>query len=366
MVKRRKLLGGAAAAAGATAASSFPKPAIAQSMPEIKWRCTSSFPKSLDTIYGAGEVFAKAVTQATDNRFQVQVFASGEIVPGLQAADAVTNGTVECAHTSSYYYVGKDPTFTFGTNLPFGLNSRMQTAWMYEGGGMDLLNEFYKKHNIHALPMGNTGCQMGGWFRKEVKTVADLSGIKMRIGGFTGRIVGKMGMVAQQIAAGDIYPALEKGTIDAAEWIGPYDDEKLGFYKVAPYYYYPGWWEGGPALVLFINMNKWNELPRHYQEIVNNAAALAHTTMQARYDKLNPGALRKLVANGVQLRPFSAEIMDASYKAAQELYAEISSQNADFKKIYDHMVAFRSEQYLWWQVGEYSFDTFMIRSRTKA
>ena len=179
MIERRKVLGGTAAAAAtgiAVAASSFPKPAIAQSAPQISWRCTSSFPKSLDTIYGASEVFAKAVAEATDNKFQVQVFASGELVPGLQAADAVTNGTVECCHTSSYYYVGKDPTFTFGTNLPFGLNSRMQTAWMYEGGGMDLLNEFYAKHNIYALPLGNTGCQMGGWFRKEIKTVADLSG----------------------------------------------------------------------------------------------------------------------------------------------------------------------------------------------
>ena len=369
MIERRKVLGGTAAAAAtgiAAAASSFPKPAVAQSAPQISWRCTSSFPKSLDTIYGASEVFAKAVAEATDNRFQVQVFASGELVPGLQAADAVTNGTVECCHTSSYYYVGKDPTFTFGTNLPFGLNSRMQTAWMYEGGGMDLLNEFYAKHNIYALPLGNTGCQMGGWFRKEIKTVADLAGVKMRIGGFAGRIVGKLGVVPQQIAAGDIYPALEKGTIDAAEWIGPYDDEKLGFYKVANYYYYPGWWEGGPALVLFVNKAKWDELTPAYQAIVRNAAALAHTTMQARYDNQNPAAIKKLVANGVQLRPFSPEIMETCYKAAQEVYAELSAQNADFKKLYDHTVAYRAEQYLWWQVAEYSFDSFMIRARGKA
>ena len=367
MVERREVLGGTAAAAAAVcaAASSFPRPAIAQGAPEIRWRCTSSFPKSLDTIYGASEVFAKAVGEMTDGRFQVQVFASGELVPGLQAADAVTNGTVECAHTSSYYYVGKDPTFTFGTNLPFGLNSRMQTAWMYEAGGMDLLNEFYAKYNIHAIPLGNTGCQMGGWFRKEIKTTADLGGLKMRIGGFAGKIVAKLGMVPQQIAAGDIYAALERGTIDAAEWIGPYDDERLGFYKVAKYYYYPGWWEGGPALVLFVNKAKWDELPASYQKIVHNAAALGHVTMQARYDRLNPLALRQLIASGAQLRPFSPEIMDTCYRAAQEVYAELGAQNADFKRIYDHMVAFRAEQYLWWQVAEYSMDGYMIRARAK-
>ena len=366
MVMRRKVLGGAAAAAAggvATAASTFPKPAIAQSAPEIKWRLTSSFPKSLDTIYAAAEVMAKAVALATDNKFQIQVFASNELVPGLQAQDAVTNGTVECCHTSSYYFVGKDPTFTFGTNLPFGLNSRMQTAWMYEGGGMELLNEFYAKYNIHAEPLGNTGAQMGGWFRKEIKTTADLSGLKMRIGGFAGTIAAKLGVIAQQFAAGDIYPALEKGTIDAAEWIGPYDDEKLGFFKVAPYYYYPGWWEPGPALILFVNKAKWEELPANYKGILHDACAFGHITMQARYDKLNPAAVKRLVANGVKLRPFSAEIMEASYKAAQEVYAELNATNADFKKLYDHTMAFRNEQYLWWQVAEYTMDSFTIRNR---
>ena len=241
-MKRRQFL--SAAGAGARRDRGR-RPAIAQSMPEIKWRLTSSFPKSLDTIYGAAEVFAKYVAEATDNKFQIQVFAAGEIVPGLQAADAVTNGTVEMCHTASYYYVGKDPTFAFGTAVPFGLNSRMQNAWLYHGGGIELMNEFYKKSNIYGFPCGNTGAQMGGWFRKEIKTPPISTGLKMRIGGFAGQVLQKLGVVPQQIAGGDIYPALEKGTIDAAEWVGPYDDEKLGFNKVAQYYYYPGWWEGG-------------------------------------------------------------------------------------------------------------------------
>ena len=231
--------------AGATMAA----PAIAQSMPEIKWRMTTSWPKSLDTLYGGAEMMAKAVADATDNKFQIQTFAAGEIVPGLQVLDAVQNGTVEMGHTASYYYFGKDPTFAFGTSVPFGPNQRLNQAWYTLGGGKEVLNEFYKNYNVISLLAGNTGCQMGGWFRKEINTVDDLKGLKFRIGGFAGRVLQKLGAVPQQIAGGDIYPALEKGTIDAAEWVGPYDDEKLGFYKVAPHYYYPGWWEGGPMLL---------------------------------------------------------------------------------------------------------------------
>ena len=368
MTNRRKVLAGAAAAAatGVAAASSLPKPAIAQSAPELKWRLTSSFPKSLDTIYGAAEVFAKAVSDMTDGKWQIQVFAAGEIVPGLQAADAVTNGTVECCHTASYYYVGKDPSFAFGTAIPFGLNSRLQDAWLFEGGGQDLLNAFYAKYNIYSLPCGNTGCQMGGWFRKEIKTVADMQGLKMRIGGFGGKVLTKLGVVPQQIAGGDIYPALEKGTIDAAEWVGPYDDEKLGFYKVAPYYYYPGFWEGGPTLHVFVNTAKWAELPKAYQAIAANAAHHGNTYMQARYDAVNPGAIRKLAAAGAQLRAYSPEIMDAAYKAANEVYAETSADNPEFKTLYESLKPFRDDGFLWWQVAEYSFDTFSIRSRAKA
>ena len=354
-----------ATAAAATAATAVAAPAIAQSAPEIRWRLTSSFPKSLDTIYGAAEVFSKAVAEMTDNRFQIQVFAAGEIVPGLQAMQAVRDNTVEMCHTASYYYVGVDPTFAFATAVPFGLNSRQQDAWMFQGGGMDLMNAFYAKHNIHAIPCGNTGCQMGGWFRKEIRTPADMNGLKMRIGGFAGRVMAKLGAVPQQVAGGDIYPALEKGTIDAAEWVGPYDDQKLGFNKVAPFYYYPGWWEGGAMLHNFVNTAKWASLPKAYQAIIFNASHNANTWMQARYDAQNPQALRQLVAQGTQLRPFSLEVLEACYKASIEVNNETAAQNADFKKVHDQMMAFRGEQYLWWQVAEYGFDTFMIRARAR-
>jgi TRAP-type mannitol/chloroaromatic compound transport system substrate-binding protein len=362
MQRRHFVKGAGLAAAAATVAS----PAVAQSMPEIKWRLTSSFPKSLDTLYGVSEVFAKRVAEITDNRFLIQPFAAGEVVPGLQALDAVSNSTVECCHTASYYYVGKDPTFTFGTALPFGMNPRQQNAWFIEGGGTDLLNEFYKGFNVRAISCGNTGTQMGGWFRKEIKTTADLNGLKFRVGGFAGRILTRLGVVPQQIAGGDIYPALEKGTIDAAEWVGPYDDEKLGFAKVAPFYYYPGWWEGGAQVQTFANIAKWEELPKHYRAAFDAAAFQAGTWMQAKYDAANPAALRRLVAQGTQLRPFPMEVMEACYKASHDMYAEVAATNPWFKRVLDHTLAFRNEEYLWFQVAEYSFDSFMIRMRARS
>ena len=361
-MKRRQFLQTAGLGAAATAVAA---PAIAQSMPEVRWRLQSAFPKSLDTIYGAAETLAKYVSEATDGKFQIQVFGAGEIVGTFQLADAVGNGTVEMGHATMYYYVGKDPTFALASAVPFGLNSRQMNAWLYHGGGQDLLNEFFAKSGFTSFPGGNTGTQMGGWFRKELKTVDDLKGLKFRIGGLAGQIMSKLGVVPQQIAGGDIYPALERGTIDAAEWVGPYDDEKLGFNKVAPFYYYPGFWEGGPALHFFMNNGKFNELPKNYKAIAMAAAGLANVDMQAKYDARNPAALRRLLSGGAQLRPFPQEIMEASLKAANELYDEIGAKNADWKKIYESYRNFRTEQYLWWQVAEYTFDNFMIRARAR-
>ena len=348
------------AGAGAAAASTLAAPAIAQENPKITWRLTSSFPKSLDTIYGGAVDLAKHVSEATDGRFNIQVFAAGEIVPGLQAADAVSEGSVEMCHTCSYYYVGKDPTFAIGTAIPFGLNARLTNSWFYEGNGNTLLNEFYATHNLYGMISGNTGAQMGGWFRKEINTVDDLKGLKMRIAGLAGKVVEKLGVIPQQIAGGDIYPALEKGTIDAAEWVGPYDDHKLGFNKVAKYYYYPAFWEGGPVIHTFVNLEKWKGLPKSYQGVLTDACAFANTSMMAKYDLKNPLAVKQLVGEGTVLRPFSQEILEAAYTAAQSVYAEISASNPVFKKIYDDQVAFKKEGYLWMQLAEYTFDTFMM------
>jgi TRAP-type mannitol/chloroaromatic compound transport system substrate-binding protein len=350
--------------AGILAASSAP--AFAQAAPEVKWRLASSFPKSLDTIFGGAEVVAKRCAAATNNKFQIQVFAAGEIVPAFGVVDAVQNATVQACHTAPYYFFGKDPTFAFACAIPFGMNCRQQNAWMYHGGGLELMREFLKDYNIINFPAGNTGAQMGGFFRKELKTVADLKGLKMRIGGFAGAVMSKLGLVPQQIPGGDIYPSLEKGTIDAAEWVGPYDDEKLGLYKVAKYYYYPGWWEGGPELDCFVNTKAWADLPKDYQSIFESACAEANVDMMAKYDALNPPALRKLVAAGVQLRPFPREILLASWKAANEVFEETMAANPRFKKVYEPWKKFRDEDILWFRVAEDTFNSFMASATQQA
>lgn len=344
---------GAGIAAGALTA-----PALAQ-QPEVRWRLASSFPKSLDTLFGAADLIAQRVAAITQNKFQIRPFAAGEIVPGLQVLDAVQNATVECGHTAPYYYSGKDFSFALGTALPFGLTARQQNAWMYYGGGIDAMAELFKSYNCIQLPAGNTGAQMGGWFRREIKSVADLNGLKFRIAGLGGQVLAKLGVVPQQIAGGDIYPALEKGTIDATEWVGPYDDEKLGFYKVAKYYYYPGFWEGGAQLSLVVNTKKWEELPKEYKAALEAACAESNVHMLAEYDAKNAEAIKKLVGSGAQLRAFPREIMTAAHRAAFELYDEVAAKNARFKKIYDSWRKFRDDQYLWFRVAENTFENFV-------
>ncbi len=361
-MERRSFLKAAAVGAAASTAAA---PALAQSLPEIRWRMASSFPKSLDTLFGGGEAVARRVAELTDGKFQIRVFAAGEIVPGLQVFDAVQQNTVECGHTVSYYYVGKDPCFAFETQLPFGHNSRQNNAWLYHGGGMELVREFLAKYNVINFPAGNTGTQMGGWFRKEIKSVADLQGLKMRIAGIAGRVLQPLGVVPQQLAGGDIYPALEKGTIDAAEWVGPYDDEKLAFYRVAKYYYYPGFWEGGSTISAYVNQEQWAKLPRPYQAAFEAACAEVNLQMQAKYDVQNIIGLKKLIAAGVTLRPFPKDVMVAAQKSAFDLYAQIAAENAQFRKMYESWGRFREDIQLWWKVAEFAYDQFTLTNPVK-
>ena len=325
----------------------------------IRWRLASSFPKSLDTIHGAADVFAKAVKNMTGGKFEISVHAAGELMPAFGVVDGVQQGSVEMCHTAPYYFFGKDDTFALGCAIPFGLNSRQMTAWMYEGNGLKLMREFYAKFNIINFPGGNTGAQMGGWYRKEIKSLADIKGLKMRIGGFGGKVLERIGGVPQNIPGGEIYQALEKGTIDAAEWVGPYDDLKLGFNKVAPNYYYPGWWEGGPQLDFFINNKAFEALSPEYKAIVEAAAAQAHSDMQAKYDARNPAALKQLVGAGTKLRPFPKDVMNAAFKESMALYEELSAKNENWKKIYADYSKFRAEQNLWFRFTEATFDRFM-------
>jgi TRAP-type mannitol/chloroaromatic compound transport system substrate-binding protein len=354
-MKRRTLIQNAGIA-GVLAAGVAPAVHAQQA---IRWRLASSFPKSLDTIFGSAEIFSKAVRAMSGGKFEISTHAAGELMPAFGVVDGVQQGSIEVAHTAPYYFFGKDETFALGCAIPFGLNSRQMSAWMYEGNGLKLMREFYATYNIINFPGGNTGAQMGGWFRKEVKSMADIKGLKFRIGGFAGKVIQRMGGVPQNIPAGEIYQALEKGTIDAAEWIGPYDDLKLGLNKVAPYYVYPGWWEGGPQLDFFINQKAWDGLSAENKAIVEAAAAQSHVVMQARYDERNPAALKQLVGSGTKLRPFPADMMNAAFKTSMELYSEVSAKNENWRKVYADFAKFRADQNLWFRFTEATFDRFM-------
>ena len=325
----------------------------------LRWRIASSFPKSLDTIYGSADVFASAVKRMTGGKFDISVHQAGELMPAFNVVDGVQSGTVEMCHTAPYYFFGKNEVFAIGGAIPFGMNSRQLTAWMLEGNGEKLLNEFYAKYNFVVMPGGNTGTQMGGWFRKEIKSLDDLKGLKFRAGGFAGKVLERLGVVPQNIPAGEIYQSLEKGTIDAAEWIGPYDDLKLGLNKVAPFYYYPGWWEGGAELEFFINTKAYAALTPEFQAIVDAATTVAARDMTAKYDAFNPIALKRLVAAKTQLKAFPKEIMDAGYKASMEVFAEHEAKSAEFKTIHQDMRAFQRDQLLWARYSELRFDNYM-------
>ena len=359
-MERRSFLrkAGAGLAVGAVAA-----PAMAQTQPAVQWRMASSFPKTLDALFGTAEMIARRVSELTDGRFQIRVFASGEIVPPLAVLDKVQDGTIECGHTAPYYYVGKDPAFAFATAIPFGLNSRQQSAWMYAGGGAELMDVLFKEFGCAHFMAGNTGTQMGGWFRKEIRTVADLKGLKFRIAGLAGQVMAKLGAVPTQLPATEIYQSLERGTIDASEWVGPYDDERLGLVKVAKYYYYPGFWEGSAQLSALVNLKAWASLPKAYQAAFECACAEAHSHMQAKYDASNTNALRRLIAAGAQLRGFSRPIMEAAEKASYELYDELMGKSPHWKRIYPEWKKFRDDQYLWFRVAEQSFDSFSYAQR---
>ncbi|HEY0818177.1 MAG TPA: TRAP transporter substrate-binding protein [Rhizobacter sp.] len=326
----------------------------------LRWRLASSFPKSLDTIFGSAETFSRTVKELSGGKFEVSVHPAGELVPAFGVVDGIQSGTIEMAQTAPYYFTGKNAIFALGCAVPFGLNARQMDAWMEHGNGRKLMDAFYAQYNIKSASAGNTGTQMGGWYRKEIKTVANLKGLKMRMGGgLFGEAMQKLGVVAQNMPAGEVYQALEKGTLDATEFVGPYDDEKLGFNKVAPFYYYPGWWEGGAELEFFINTKAYAALSAENKAIVDAATKVAARDMTAKYDALNPVALRRLVAAKTQLKPFSKEIMDAGFKASMEVFAAHEAKSPEFKKIHQDMRAFQRDQLLWARFSEFRFDSYM-------
>jgi len=357
-MKRRTFLAGAAGAAAAATACKGPSASDAPAVhtgQNVRWRLASSFPKGLDTIYGAAEVLSERVKRLSGGKFEIRPYAAGELVPGLQVLDAVQEGSAQVGHTAGYYYTGKNPALAFDTCVPFGMTARQQTAWLLEGGGMELIREVYAEFGVINFVAGNTGVQMGGWFKREVNSAAELQGLRIRIPGLGGEVMNRLGATVQVLAGGDIYMALERGAIDATEWVGPYDDEKLGFHKVAKLYYYPGWWEPGPNLSLLVNKAEWDKLPAEYKEMFEAASYEAATVMQTRYDQRNAAALVRLLDAGVEMRRFSDDLMTAAHKASVELLAELAAKDAGYRKIYDHWSKARTDAYRWFGTAEAAY-----------
>jgi len=360
-MKRRDFIKKASVgAAGAVAITGAP--AVISATPKVRWRMATSWPKILDTIFGGAVTVAERVKEMSDGNFSIRPYAAGELVGGLEVFDAVQQGTAECGHTASYYYIGKHPAFAFDTAVPFGLNYRQQNAWLHGGGGLELMRKLFADFNIINFPAGNTGVQMGGWFRKEVNTVADMQGLKMRIPGLGGKVMNRLGVSVQVIPGGEIYPALERGAIDATEWVGPYDDEKMGFNKVAQYYYNPGWWEPAPTLSVYANDKAYAALPDNYKAMLRSACAEANQQMMVDYDSKNPAALERLVAKGVKLRTFSDEILDACEKESNALLAENAAKDARFKEIYDNWAPFRDSIRKWHGQAEANYASYTSKS----
>ena len=368
-MKRRKFIRNAAlgAAAGTVLAgcssTDSDSPAVQTRTPRLRWRLASSFARSLDTIYGAAEVMSNRVSQLTDDRFTIRVYPAGEIVPAFEVLDSVQKGTIQIGHSAGYYYIGKNPAFAFETTVPFGLTARHYNSWVYEGGGQEVVRGLFADYDVLNYPGGNTGAQMGGWFNREINSLQDLNGLSMRIPGLGGRVMDQLGVTVQQIPGGEIYPALERGAIDAAEWVGPYDDEKLGFNQVARYYYYPGWWEPSANLSFFVNTQAMQELPSTYQAALEVAMAEANQYMLTRYDALNPPAFQRIVNSDIELRSFPQDMMDAAYTASQDLLQEQRS-NPAFARVHDSFLAWRRESDNWVQTSEFEMLSYMNRRRT--
>lgn len=326
----------------------------------VRWRMASSFPKSLDTIFGSGEKFSQTVKALSGGKFEVSIHPAGELMPAFGVVDALEKDTIEMAQTAAYYFAGKDPIFSFSCAVPFGPTTLQMNAWKAHGNGRKLLDAFFAKYNFRTMSAGNTTTQMGGWYRKEIKTPEDFKGLKMRLGGgIFGEVMAKLGVVSQSMPAGDIYQALEKGTLDACEFVGPYDDEKLGFNKVAPFYYYPGWWEGSAELEFFINNKAFEKLSAENKAIVQAAANVAAQDMTAKYGAQNPQALKRLVGSGTKLMLFPKAVMDAGFKTSQDVYAEHVARSPEFKKIFEDMRAFQRDQILWNRFSEFPYNQYM-------
>jgi TRAP-type mannitol/chloroaromatic compound transport system substrate-binding protein len=334
--------------AGSTTATSSQK--------TFNWKMVTTWPPGFPVLQEGAERFAANVKAMSNGRLNIKVYAGGELIPALQTFDAVSQGTVEMGHGSAYYWAGKVPQAQFFSTVPFGMTPRGMNAWLYHGGGLELWREAYKPFHVVPFPLGNTGVQMGGWFNKEINSVEDLQGLKMRIPGLGGKVFAKAGGNPVLLAGSEVYTALERNTIDATEWIGPYHDQRLGLYRAAKYYYYPGWHEPGTVLELTVNQRAWDSLPADLQAIISHAAQAENVLMLSEMEQKNMSALKQLQArDDIEIRRFPDDVLAKLQAMTKETLDEEAAADPRFKKIYDAYEAFREQDDAWTAISEKSY-----------
>ncbi len=356
-MKRRDFLkktgAGAAAAVAGTAVAA---PAVWAKGKTYNWKMVTTWPPNLPVLQTGAERFAKRVGQVSEGRIKIKVFAGGELVPPMNVFDAVSQGTVECGSGASYYWAGKVPAAQWFAAVPFGLNAQGINAWLYSGGGLKLWEEVYAPFNLIARPQGNTGVQMGGWFRKEMKTIDDYKGLKMRIPGLGGKVIAKAGGTVVLLPGGEIFTSLERGVIDATEWVGPMHDLRMGFYKAAKYYYYPGWHEPGTCLEVMFNKKKYDSLPKDLQAIIDAVAMETNLWSLSEFEAGNGAALQELITkHKVQLVRFPDELLGSLRKLAKETMEEEAAKDAVSRKVHEAFKKFKEQVGIWGSVSENAY-----------
>ena len=340
IMQRRHFLKTAGLGAAGVAAAPFVSSAHAQET--ITWDMVTSWPKNFPALGTGANDFAARVEALSSGRMRIRVHGAGELVPALEVFDAVSAGTAEMGHSASYYWRGKVAASQFFTAVPFGMNTQETNAWLYYGGGQELWDEVYAKHNLKPFAVGNTTTQPGGWFKKEINSLGDLQGVKLRLPGLAGEAMNRIGVTTVTIAGGEIFTAMQTGSLDAADWVSPYNDLAFGLHQVADYYYTSAWNEPSAVLEGTVNLDAWNALPDDLKAVVEEAARASNLSMISEFTYRNAQALDTLVnEHDVKLRSFPEDVMQALYKASQEVILEQTESDADSKKVYDSYQAFQ-------------------------
>lgn len=355
---RRKFIAGAAAGGVAGAGAVF-RPRNAKARPRVRWNMPTSWPPHL-LLQDAAIIVAQRVADITDGAFEIRVYPGGELVPALEVFDAVQAGTVECAHSWGPYYTGRNLSLTFDGGLPFGMNAQQHTTWWYNGGGREAMKPIYDSFNVLGFLCGDTEAQMGGWFNTEINSLDDLRGLRMRVGGLGGQVLSELGVSTQVLPGGEIYTAMERGAIDAVQYSAPYDDEQLGLHRVGQYYYHPCWWQPNASLTLYVNRDAWEDLPEEYQNALEVAASATHVEHVSHSQHEDQVALQRFRDDGVDIRVFPDDVMEAAAEITDTMFEEHMEENAQFAEIYRDWRAYRNAIRDLHRVTRFGFDRFVL------